>query len=104
MGWCTMGCPASGNSGFGTFSDSGRNRVPAPNEDQNQSMDQSEQGGGGASRCGADLAGTLTFGWAADHDDGDDALLGADHACLLCSELCYARGGFARRGEARGWS
>jgi hypothetical protein len=72
MGWCTMGCPASGNSGLGTFSDSGRNRVPASNEGRaGQAIERGEV-------RGADLC---TFGWAADHDDGDDALLGAGHAC-----------------------
>lgn len=28
IGWLTMGCPAKGTSGFGTFNDSGLNRVP----------------------------------------------------------------------------
>jgi hypothetical protein len=44
MGWCTMGWPASGNSGFGTFSDSGRNRVPAPNKSQTQSQSCAAEG------------------------------------------------------------
>jgi hypothetical protein len=45
----------------------------------------------GVEVCGADLAGALlTFGWAADHDDGDDALLGASHACQPCSALLRA--------------
>lgn len=82
MWWCTMGWPASGKSGLGTLSDSGRNRVPAhPTTGQSETKPRATRRGVGTGegRAGADLR--RTFGGAADHDDGDDALLGAGHGC-----------------------
>jgi len=53
---------------------------------------------------GADLVAPLTFSGAANHDDGDDALLGAGHGlALLCSASAPVaeRGGGRDRGRAR---
>ena len=96
-----MGWPASGNSGLGTFSDSGRNRVPAPNKPTPEPIHQSSERG---IPVGADLVAPLTFSGAANHDDGDDALLGAGHGlALLCSASAPVaeRGGGRDRGRAR---
>ena len=86
-----MGWPASGNSGLGTFSDSGRNRVPAPNKPTPEPIHQASERG---IPVGADLVAPLTFSGAANHDDGDDAL-GASHGS---AQLCFGAGG----GEGRG--
>ena len=51
---------------------------------------------------GADLA-ALTFGGAADHDDGDDALLGAGHGCSASIRRRWRSGGGKGQGrDARG--
>ena len=93
-----MGWPASGKSGFGTFSDSGRKRVPAPGK---PTPEPSHQTSRREARRGADLVVALTFGGAADHDDGDDALLGAGHGCSAFARRPQ-RG--VRAVEARGCS
>lgn len=107
MGWCTMGWPAIGKSGLGTFSDSGRNRVPATNTSTRANRsDKRAEGGGvpGWGWRGADLA-ALTFGGAADHDDGDDALLGAGHGCSASAPVAewWGKGTRERRARATAW-
>jgi hypothetical protein len=104
MGWCTMGWPAIGKSGLGTFSDSGRNRVPAPdtstraNRSEYQTMRGQRRVPGAR---GADLA-ALTFGGAADHDDGNDALLVTGHGCSASALVAECGGGRDARGRRRG--
>jgi hypothetical protein len=96
MGWCTMGWPASGKSGLGTLSDSGRNRVPvAPAANSERRSE------GAWSGERADL---VTLGGAADHDDGDDALLGAGHGSgWLAGCFLSGRGASAAAGGVAGF-
>lgn len=97
-----MGCPASGKSGLGMFNDSGRNRVPAQSDEFQSKNEKKETGKEGINQTRTKTEKkNPTFGRAADHDHGDDALLRAPHAGRPRSRL-RGRSGFVNGGDGCG--